>query len=230
MCPLEGISLQDVPTDATLGRERDKHRLTWFVTSLDTPEHRLPAQKEEKPMTYDLKQESVSSPHAVVSLDAQAAEEQSSHEISKHEVWANLLLTSRNAAANNFTRLKGTLFFADKYRCWLQQCQRVNNISSNADRLLSRSSYFLTRSQTPKEKRASNKNHKQFPVSTIFLVHLPSSSSSQRLFLSQKIRSAKSCKNDIDLILFVTRKFCCFNSRLPNAVHRGINPPSTPEQ
>lgn len=63
--------------------------------------------------TRNLKRESVSSSHAMLSLDAQTAEEQSLHEISKHRLWANLLLTSRNPAANNFMRQKSTSFFAD---------------------------------------------------------------------------------------------------------------------
>lgn len=63
--------------------------------------------------TRDLNQESASSSHAMLSLDAQTAEEQSLHEISKHKLWANVLLTCRNPAAPNFMRQKSTSFFAD---------------------------------------------------------------------------------------------------------------------
>lgn len=41
----------------------------------------------------------------------QSAEEQSLHEISKHKLQANLLLTSRNPAANNCMRQNRTSFF-----------------------------------------------------------------------------------------------------------------------
>lgn len=111
--PLEGISLQDAPTAGKLRGERDNPRLAQNITSLDTPEHHLPAQEEGKPITYTRLKESVSLSHGMLSLDAQTAEEQSLHEISKHKLWANLLLTSRNPAANNFMRQKSASFFAD---------------------------------------------------------------------------------------------------------------------
>lgn len=63
---------------------------TLAQTTLDTPEHHLPARKEGKLLhMHNLKAK-------IRVFIPQSAEEQSLHEISKHKLWANPLLTSRN--------------------------------------------------------------------------------------------------------------------------------------
>lgn len=80
-----------IPTTGKLSSKTNNPTLA--QTTLDTPEHHLPAQRKVKLLHgHDLKSK-------IIVFIPQSAEEQSLHEISKHKLWANLLLTSRNPAA-----------------------------------------------------------------------------------------------------------------------------------
>lgn len=93
----------NIPTSGKLSGQTNNPTLA--QTTLDTPEHHLPAQRKGKLLdTHNLK--------AKISVFIpQSAEDQSLHEISKHKLQANLLLTSRNPAANNCMRQNCTSFF-----------------------------------------------------------------------------------------------------------------------
>lgn len=81
----------NIPTSGKLSSKTKNPTLA--QTSLDTPEHHLPAKRKGKLLyTHNLKAK-------IIVFIPQFAEEQSLHEISKHKLWANPLLTSRNPAA-----------------------------------------------------------------------------------------------------------------------------------